>query len=807
LRLTICSFLLLLLYLESAFSALPPVTCPAGTPIGKVDLNVSTIGKARALPLQTINRLTEGDTITYAPILRTGEKRPGEVSLVLAPASPESKNETILVLSPKPADKPAEWKISRKISVAAFVYGPDGLNRSKVQTLLAKNNDLVAQLADYAEKTAQTEALIGALTSLEASSASTSAALQGFASQYGLNVKIDKTQPVDQQAMTLFRTVNPAMETTDPLASESSQRVGETASIATSIAGLFFGSPVGLAAGGAAMVMDLRALAFPRTDFRSCLAEPLSDGGLALCAKTAAPGPHTKIAYLWASRIPNTAPPEIAVGKANSIPAAQKSPVPVEMADTAWKYVDRIRDWQLIGDNKKPLTVGVKKLVDEKALEIDLSTAKVPPGTYKLEAAWDWDRFPIKGELQVQRFGEFPTAHVDPLSQDQLIAGKGKVRAALTGGDFEFVTAVRYQKANDEFAKPEPIPYVLPDGLRRGPQEHLDVLVDTKDLEPGKYQFLLTQVDGHSHPVAFQVLPQPPSISNLPIVISRGDEVRQVTLKGEHLDLLTKLETAKGSIVLAPPLPQQNERTATIKVIDALNPGTAYDINAFVAGHTEPVTLPDAIHVVGPRPVIASAKLSPPAAMPIPLQPGELAAGVFVSGMLEVKNLANSSAVQLSCEGQEGNVVTVHMGEHTSSASLQQLAADQVFLSFDTNGWPAGCTIQARIDNGPDGLSGSCRLGRLVRFPRVDSFQVVSSEADTSTYVGQLIGADLQNIEKIGWDGSNGSVVTDLPSPIPGAGMQQSLRVRLPAAEPSPHAPLYLWLRGDQEGRLTAIHD
>ncbi|MGA8595211.1 MAG: hypothetical protein WB676_10760 [Bryobacteraceae bacterium] len=806
-RLTIYSLLLLLLHFQSAFSAPPPVTCPAGTSIGNVDLKVSTIGKPHALPLRTINRLTEGDTIAYAPILRTGEKRSGEVSIVLAPASPESKDQTVMVLDPKPANRPADWKISRKISVVAFVYGPDGLNRTKVRTLLAKNSDLVTQLADYAEKTAQTEALIDTLTSATASSASTSAALQGFASQYGLNVKIDKTQPVDQQAMTLFRTVNPAMETTDPLASESSQSVGETASIATSIAGLFFGSPVGLAAGGAAMVMDLRALAFPRTDFRSSLAEPLPDAGLALCAKTAPPGPHTKIAYLWASRIPNTAAPEITIGKANSIPVAQKSPVPVEVAETDWKYVDRIHDWQLIGEDKKPIAVGVKKLLDEKGLEFDLSKAKVPPGTYKLEAAWDWDRFPIKGELQVQKFGDFSTAHVDPLSQDQLIAGKGKVRAALTGSDFEFVTTVQYQKANDEFAKPEPIPYVLPDGLRRGPQEHLDVLVDTKDLEPGKYEFLLAQVDGHTHPVNFHILPEPPSISNLPIVISGSDNVREVTLKGEHLDLITKLETARGNIVLAPPLPQQNERTATIKVTDTLKPGAAYDIDAFVAGHTEPLVFPEAIHVVGPRPLITSAKLSPPSEMPIPLQPGELAAGVFVSGMLEVKNLANSSAVQLSCEGQEGNVVTVHMGEHTSSANLQQLAAGQVFLSFDTNGWPAGCTIQARIDNGPDGLSGPCRLGRLVRFPRIDSFQVTSSEAATSTYVGELIGTDLQNIEKIGWDGSNGSVVTDLPSPIPGAGMQQSLKVKLPAAEPSPHAPLYIWLRGDQEGRLTTIHD
>ena len=75
------------------------------------------------------------------------------------------------------------------------------------------------------------------------------------------------------------------------------------------------------------------------------------------------------------------------------------------------------------------------------------------------------------------------------------------------------------------------------------------------------------------------------------------------------------------------------------------------------------------------------------------------------------------------------------------------------------------------------------------------------------TFIGQLTGTDLQNIEKVGWTGTDGVAVTDLPWPIPGAGMQQSLKIMLPGAEPMPHAPLYIWLRGDQQGRLTAIHD
>jgi hypothetical protein len=45
----------------------------------------------------------------------------------------------------------------RTISLAALVYGPAGLNRKKVAKFLAQDEVLIAQLADYADKTAQAE--------------------------------------------------------------------------------------------------------------------------------------------------------------------------------------------------------------------------------------------------------------------------------------------------------------------------------------------------------------------------------------------------------------------------------------------------------------------------------------------------------------------------------------------------------------------------------------------------------------------------------------------------------------------------
>ena len=38
------------------------------------------------------------------------------------------------------------------MSLAAFVYGPQGLSRKKVSGFLSQDDQLVAQLADYAEK-------------------------------------------------------------------------------------------------------------------------------------------------------------------------------------------------------------------------------------------------------------------------------------------------------------------------------------------------------------------------------------------------------------------------------------------------------------------------------------------------------------------------------------------------------------------------------------------------------------------------------------------------------------------------------
>ena len=79
--------------------------------MGSVDLRVTSAhGGPEALPLRTINRLEEGDTLHYKPLLRSGEQRKGDVSFVLVPANPAAAGEKLLVLQPKAANKPQDRK-------------------------------------------------------------------------------------------------------------------------------------------------------------------------------------------------------------------------------------------------------------------------------------------------------------------------------------------------------------------------------------------------------------------------------------------------------------------------------------------------------------------------------------------------------------------------------------------------------------------------------------------------------------------------------------------------------------------------
>ena len=73
----------------------------------------------------------------------------------------------------------------------------------------------------------------------------------------------------------------------------------------------------------------------------------------------------------------------------------------------------------------------------------------------------------------------------------------------------------------------------------------------------------------------------------------------------------------------------------------------------------------------------------------------------------------------------------------------------------------------------------------------------------SGNFAGILKGTDLELIEKTGWDAARGIGVEAVPVSSAGMGQQQTLKVGLSWPSPTPRAPLYVWLRGELQGRLV----
>lgn len=778
-------------------------SCPAGSPLGEMDLKVKTSSSAEPLPFVNIVHLSEGDSVEYSPLGRGREKREGEVALVLVP-SKIADNDQLIVTEVRDAGKSQQWNIPRTTALAVFVYGPQGLSKKKVKNFLSQDSSLVAQMADFADKTAQTEALLQALSNSETTSASMNAALTGFASQYGVAVQLDKTAPPNVQAQALFQAINPQLASYSPLASSSANRTSQTASLATTAASLFFGSSVGVLAGGTSMLLELRSIAFPDTQFRSAFSQVTKESRLNLCGERSPTPPHTRVAYVWASRIPNAPTPKMHISDAHHIPEGQKSPVATDLPDPTWKYLQRARLWSLESDKGERVDVPLLKLQNQKAVELDLAKAKVKPGTYRLSAYWDWARFTADGEVVVLPLSDFRNARLKPESQDRLLANSGKTPVTLSGGDFEFVTKVEIKKSGDEFAVPEPAKYLLPKGPRLGPQNEMDIQVNTHDLDPGRYQLLLSQSDGKTYPVEFRILPNPPKVSNFPVIVNEGVATQHYVLKGERLDSVAKLDAPGVTFELGGTSAGNTERNVTVQVTSGAKAGATIPVKAYLKDRTEPLLFENAVRINGPLPVIVSSKLSPAAGVDVKLRGDEYPAGSTLSAMLDVKNIDRTSTLLLSCAEGVGQSTSLQIGQQSPSSNLQQVSPDQLFLSFDTSSLPSGCSLQAVIANGKEGSSTPFALAHLIRTPQVESVQAKGEPAVAGQVKVTVKGEALEMIEKLGWDGTVGAAPIDIPTPVPGAGQKQELHVMLPEP-PAQEAPLYLWLRGDADGRETKV--
>ena len=79
----------------------------------------------------------------------------------------------VIALEPRKPAGHSEWRLPQSPGVLALVVGPQGLSMGKVKSLVAHNQDLLTQLADYAQQTSEVETLVQKLADSEASGATT----------------------------------------------------------------------------------------------------------------------------------------------------------------------------------------------------------------------------------------------------------------------------------------------------------------------------------------------------------------------------------------------------------------------------------------------------------------------------------------------------------------------------------------------------------------------------------------------------------------------------------------------------------
>jgi hypothetical protein len=167
---------------------------------------------------------------------------------------------------------------------------------------------------------------------------------------------------------------------------------------------------------------------------------------------------------------------------------------------------------------------------------------------------------------------------------------------------------------------------------------------------------------------------------------------------------------------------------------------------------------------------------------------------------------AKAPRLALDCDGDGlRQALTLAPGEPSHGASLTFAGPGALYLSVDPGvvGY-AGCRLEASVIV-QAGRSDPYPLGRVVRVPRLDKFTLTSEKVGDSSYAGILEGRDLDVIDKVGWDAQNAVPVTTIAAPLPGDVARQTLRITMSWPAPAPHAPLYVWLRGEQTGRKTAV--
>ncbi len=799
-------------------AAAEPGTCTGSKSLGRFRFLVQPAPTMRALPLAAVNRLQKGQKLLYIPVrLRSSKENRASITLVLVPARSDPEQE-LLVLDPRPAAAATQWEIPFDVGVVGVVFGPRGLDIKKINALVENNQDLITQLADYAEQTAQVGALVETLAAWEQSPSNVQpldAVLQGFSSQHNINLpRLDPNAPANQQAALLLRTLLPSLTAYDPLNPQPTYGIRQSAGLAASLATLFLGHSAVLATGGAALFQNLRTLISPGTDFRSAFAQKVSPHDVNLCSQSRPAKARAKIAYLWALRIPSLQPPQVTISPNHHLPRGLEALLRLSADDSSHlRWLPRAHDWKLVSvEEGRRFAVRVSLEPSLDRLKLDTSEEAPPPGEYTLAASWDWDPFELAGRFQLHPLGDLSMARVTPGSKDRLVAGSGPVRVELTSTDFQFVEKLELVDPNSREPAAVKLPFRLSPREQTGKQQQLTFELDTDGLSPGLYRLVISQAGNVQQDLSLNIHPPLPQLLNLPLRVNLEEESQRLPLEGTGLERISQLRSANARWELAPtPTGEQNlkqikQRNATVYLEKTAQQGALLPITLTVRGLEAPITLEQAVKVVGPRPRIPRAEISFAPESGPGLRRGEIPASLPVSFAIRVEHLHPPVSLELGCQSGERfqPMLTLSPGQRQGTTRLDLTGRDTLFLSLDPGSLSAAdCSLAVVVANQTSGSSDPYSLGRVVRLPKIERFVLTSKRLGESLYEGILTGEDLHYIVKAGWNERNGLPVVGIPTSLPHNPKKQTLRIALPWPSPAPHAPVFIWLRGEDRGRPT----
>lgn len=756
-------------------------TCAGGVAVSTFRLTVAPPAAGGAqLPMRQVNNLPAGYRIRYQPRqLPPNLDRDARLTLVMVPTASDGQ---ITVLEPRSLASATEWLAPFAARIVLLVFAPQGLDEKRLVNLVTRDEALVAALADYADQTAGLESGLEALNAVEDTADDDGAARA--------------LTPTEQTLMALVRALNPAIAAYNPLG--AGRRV-PAATLMGKGADAFFQNAGGLVPGGG-ILPAVKTWLMPDTEFRAVYGLPGEAEAMTLCAQIQARS-RNRMAYVWAYRLAAAAAPSGATVDAD-VPLGARAAVPLRLRKTAdWQLLERAYDWTLVPESASGLRVRARAASDERLLRLDLRGFAGAPGSYRLEAHWDWDTLRVDGQVRVHRAERLEAAQVAEESQDKLIAASGPVALELRGADFAFVEkAALHRPGSSQY-----FPAYLPPGGARA--DRLTVEIDTDGLRPGEYRLALSQTYGPGAEVPLRVLPPPPRIA-APVRVHAGEREQTVVLTGAGLDRIIALESAGAGIELKPATNEgSTRREASVRLTAAAAPGDLLAASARVEGMSLALPLPGLLQVLGSRPRVRGAQASLPRDLAVTTREGELPAGSWINFavVVEPPGIQPSLAVQCAEASRAIHTEILRAGEKRAGAQWTPAGETAWFLALDPGALgQSGCTLQATLETESLGKADPFPLGKVVRLPRITSFSLTDQRA-AEGFVGSLAGFDLETIEKTGWNAQAGVAVPELPRPVAGEGGRQTLRIVMPWPSPTPKAPLYIWLRGEAEGRPTLV--